>query len=350
MSIETRLRVLLLSAFLPLAAVAFAQQSPSPSDKPPTSIHLDVVVTPKSGHPVAGLNQQDFTLFDNKAPRPIQSFQEVDGSHAPVEVILLVDAVNTPLIRLSYARQQIEKFLRANGGHLAHPVSLAILTDTGTQLQDAASTDGNALSAELDQAQIGIRSIRRSSGIYGADERVHLSLQTLHRLAQHEAARPGRKIILWVSPGWPLLSGPGIDLDSKQQRQIFSEIVGLSDSLRQARTTLYSIDPIGSGESLSSSAYYYQEFVKGVAKTTDVMIGDLSLQVIATQTGGLALHGNNDISGMLQQCMADSDAFYEITFDPPPAEHPNEYHHLEVRMTNPALAARTRQGYYLQPR
>lgn len=346
MSIRSRFFALLLLSNLLFAAPSGAQQSPSPSDKPPTAIHLDVVVTPRSGHPVAGLKQQDFTLFDNKAPQPIQSFHEVDGSQAPVEVVLLVDAVNTPLMRLSYARQQIDKFLRANGGHLAHPVSLAILTDTSTRIQGAPSTDGNALSTELDQSQIGLRSIRRSAGIYGADERVHLSLQTLHRLAQYEASRPGRKIILWVSPGWPLLSGPGIDLDSRQQRQIFSEIIGLSDALRQSRTTLYSIDPIGSGESIASNAFYYQQFVKGVARPSDVMIGDLSLQVIATQTGGLALHGNNDITAMLRQCMADSDAFYELTFDPPPAEHPSEYHHLEVRMTNPALTARTRQGYY----
>lgn len=40
-------------------------------------ITLDVVVTDKSGKPVAGLQQQDFTLLDNKEPNKILSFNAV---------------------------------------------------------------------------------------------------------------------------------------------------------------------------------------------------------------------------------------------------------------------------------
>ena len=49
-------------------------------------------------------------------------------------------------------------------------------------------------------------------------------MKALHELAEHEAKLPGRKMIFWVSPGWPLLSGPGIQLDGKQQNQIFSTL------------------------------------------------------------------------------------------------------------------------------
>jgi len=60
---------------------------------------LDVVVADKSGRPVPGLQQQDFTLLDNKQAQKIVSFQAVQGGTAtadpPVEVILLVDEVNT---------------------------------------------------------------------------------------------------------------------------------------------------------------------------------------------------------------------------------------------------------------
>ena len=65
----------------------FAQQN--------RNMTLDVVVTDKSGKPVAGLEQRDFTLLDNKQPQKIVSFQAVEGGTAtadpPVEVILLVD-------------------------------------------------------------------------------------------------------------------------------------------------------------------------------------------------------------------------------------------------------------------
>lgn len=312
-------------------------------------MYLDVVVTTRSGAPVTGLQQQDFTLLDNKAPQAIMSFQAFGGSQAPVEVILLVDAVNIPYTRLVYERDQIGKFLRANGGRLAHPTALAIFTDTGTQIQEG-SSDGNALSASLDQADIGLRgaSVRRSSGIYGAEERVQLSLRTLQQLAAREAARPGRKIVLWVSPGWPLLSGPRVDLSAKQQRQIFAEIVNLSTALREARMTLYSIDPIGAGESVLRGSYY-KEFVKGVSKPDKVDIGDLGLQVLAAQTGGLALNASNDVTALLQRCMADTEAYYELSFDSLPADHRDDYHHLEVQIAKPGFVARARQGYYSQP-
>lgn len=349
MPIKIRLCALLLLLVLPSAAPAFAQQA-HPTAPVSDSIHLDVVVTPKSGVPVAGLKQQDFSVLDNKVSQPLASFQAVSGSEAPVQIVLLVDGVNTPYLRLAYARGEIDKFLRANGGHLPHPLSLAIFTDSGTQIQNGSSTDGNALSAVLDQSAIGLRSIRRSSGIYGADERLQLSLETLRRLTVLEAGRPGRKMILWLSPGWPLLSGPGIDLGAKQQQGIFTEIVGLSSAMRKARITLYSIDPIGAGESVIGNQYFYQSFLKGVGKPGDVQLANLSLQVLAAQSGGLVLNGSNDIAGLLAKCVADTSAFYELSFNPPAAEHANEYHHIEVKVADPGLTARTRQGYYAQPR
>lgn len=176
------------------------------------SIYLDVVVTPKFGHAVSGLQQQDFAVLDNKVPVAVTSFQAFSGNQASVEVIVVIDAVNVDYERVSFAREQVEKFLRADGGHLSRPTSLAFFTDTGTQIEDGFSTDGNALSALLKKYTIGLRDLRRSSGFYGAAERFSLSLQALSLLTTREAARPGRKIIVWVSPGWPLLSGPGVQL------------------------------------------------------------------------------------------------------------------------------------------
>jgi len=347
MAIETRFSALLLFALLQFPTLASAQQN-APADEPSLKIHLDVVVTPKSGPPVAGLQQQDFTVLDNKTPRPVTSFRALGGSDAPIEVILLVDAVNISYQKLAYARTEIDKFLRANEGRLAHPTTLAIFTDDGTQIQDGSSSDGNALSADLEKYAVGLRTIRRSSGIYGADERFQLSLTALHQLAVREAARPGRKIILWVSPGWPLLTGPNIELSPKQRQQIFTDIVNLSTELRQAHVTLYSIDPLGADESLQHN-FYYESFLKGVSKPDQVNLGDLALQVIATQTGGLALSSSNDVSALLQRSMADTGAYYELSFDHAPADHRDEYHHIEVKVAKPGLAARTLQGYYAEP-
>jgi hypothetical protein len=58
-------------------------------------VRLDVVVTDKSGKPIAGLEPRDFTLLDDGLPERILSFQAYDGittrPDPPVEVILVID-------------------------------------------------------------------------------------------------------------------------------------------------------------------------------------------------------------------------------------------------------------------
>jgi VWFA-related protein len=335
--------------FVPLLfiAVLSAQESSAPSQPAANSITLDVVVTPKSGAPVAELQQTDFTVLDNKAKRPITSFHARGGSQAPIEVILVVDAVNLPYERLAYERGEIDKFLRANGGRLAYPTALAFFTDAGTQMQEGFSSNGVELSATLDHYALGLRNIRRSSQ-YEAQDRFQLSMTAIRELVAHEAPRPGRKIVLWVSPGWPLLSGPRIALDAKQEQQIFATIVDLSTQLRQGRMTLYNINPLGATADVSRN-FYYQEFVKGVSKPNQAQIADLGLEVLATQSGGLVVNSSNDVSSLIQKCLADTAAYYELSFDPPAADHRDEYHHIEVLVNKPGLIARTRQGYYSQP-
>src|SRR5271170_6988503 len=95
-----------------LSAGFAQQQSASPPPAPNRHIVLDVVVTDKSGTPIPGLQQQDFTLLDNKQPQKILSFEAVQRGDAvqgaaaqpdpPVEVILLVDEVNTTFTNVSF--------------------------------------------------------------------------------------------------------------------------------------------------------------------------------------------------------------------------------------------------------
>lgn len=328
-------------------AAASAQQASPQAQGASGKIYLDVVVSPKSGPPVADLQQQDFTVLDNNSPQAITSFQAVSGRQAPVQVVLVIDAINTDARNIGYERIQIDKFLRAEGGRLAYPVAIAVATDTGVQVAENFSSDGNALSAAMDRDQIGLRDIGRSAGFYGATERLQYSLEALNQLAVREPHQ-GRKILLWISPGWPLLSSPNVDLDSKQQAQIFAQIVSLSTQLRQARITLYNINPIGAGESVFRGTYY-EDFLKGVSKPSQVNLGNLGLQVLAIQSGGLALEFNNDVPALLQQCISDIAPYYEISFVAPSAERPDEYHRLEITIAKPGLIARTRQGYYAQP-
>jgi VWFA-related protein len=325
----------------------FGQPAPAPDRR----ITLDVMVADKSGKPVSGLEQKDFTLLDNKQPQNILSFQAVNGAVAdpPVEVVLVTDEVNTNFTNVSTERQQIDKFLEHSGGELPRPVTIAFLTDAGMKIGNVTTQDGKALAAELDQNKASLRSITRDQGFYGAADRVGLSLNALQQLAVYETPRPGRKLVIWVSPGWPFLTGPRENLTSKEQQGIFQQIVAISDALRRARITLYSVDPLGTNDAGGSQTYYYQDFVKGVKKSAQAQIGNLALQAIAIQTGGRVLNSNNDVAGEIANDVADANAFYVLTFDGLPGDGPNEYHSLEIKLDRPGSKALTRTGYYAQP-
>src|SRR3984885_1837028 len=82
------------------AATVLARQS-TPRTAPAAKLYLDVVVAPKSGAPVADLQQQDFTVLDNNAPQTITSFKAVTGRVAPEEIVLVVDPAKTTYPRVS---------------------------------------------------------------------------------------------------------------------------------------------------------------------------------------------------------------------------------------------------------
>jgi VWFA-related protein len=339
---------LLLGAALSNVFAASAQQGSAAAPESPQSIRLNVHVAPKSGEETTGLQKTDFTVLDNRAAQPIVSFKAVASNEEPVKVILLIDAVNTDFSRVAYVRQQAQKFLKANNGQLQNPTTVAVLTDRGTQIEKNFTTDGNVLSSTLDNDTIGLREINRSSGIWGADERVDVSLRAVRELMAYGSSLPGRKILLWISPGWPLLSGARIELSSKQQSQIFANVVAFSNELQRSDVTLYSVNPLGVDESLYREDYY-QNFVKGVPTSNKTDLADLSLQVLAIQSGGLALNGSNDVVGGLKTCLADLHSWYEITVPASRADRPNEYHQIDVKTDKPGLVTRTRNGYYAQP-
>jgi len=345
MGAHSRIACLLI---LLLGPAASAQQPSPPAQAGSNKISVDVVVTRKSSPPVSGLQQQDFTVLDNKAPQTISSFQAVDGRQASIEVIIVVDAVNAEYHTVAYERDQIDRLLRAEGGDLAHATALAVLEDTGVRYIADFSKDGNRVSASLDQYTASLRTVTRSAGFYGATERFQVSLKGLQEVVERVSPDSGRKIMVWISPGWPLLSGPRVGIDAKGQEQLFADAVNFSTALRRGRITLYNVDPLGASEGVGR-ANYWEDFVKGIRKPSQVLPGNLGLQVLAVQSGGLVLTFNNDITALLRTCLQDTSAYYEISFDPSTGGGPNEYHQLEIRIAQHGLTARTWQGYYSQP-
>lgn len=358
MCITSRLN--LLSLVLLLSAQQVPARQEHSTAHPGDRIYLDVVVGPKSGLPLSNLQQSAFTILDNNVPQTIASFEAVDGRHARIEVVVVLDAVNMSSRLTAIALEEVKRFLRADKGRLAYPTTVAILTSKGLESKEGLSHDGNAISAALGKHPVMIRSIDDYADRKGGAARFEISFQAFAELLALEGHRAGRKIILWVSPGWPPLLVPDSNrTDAQRERlQIFRNVVEIAAQLREGRITLYSVDPSALGDLDSGVTDPPTNHLRrsesdadiaAASKPSEVQARDLRLEVLAMQSGGLALHPGNDLASSLRKCLADTTAFYELSFDPVITNQRNEYHHLEVKVAEPGLTARARQGYYSQP-
>ena len=341
---------LLLALALPLAAQQHAPEAPpvnTLADQPP--VLFDVVVTDKKNNPVPNLTQQDFSVTDNHQPSPILAFRPHNIATLPpgdvdpsTQVLFILDETNTSYERVIYARQQLQRYLRRHEGKLLHPVLVGIFPYTGLQLQTQPTVDGNALADALENQGQNYSILSKES------ERTDRSLDALYSIINTFKDKPGRKMVIWISPGWPLMSGPNSVLLPKQQQYIFDKVTALSAALRLARITLYSIDPRGEN-STGERSVYYQNFTRPLTRPDDAYFGDLGLQVLVEQTGGRAIFGDELLEQSLARCVADLDAFYTLAIKPRPADHPNQFHAIDVQVAPPNLKTRTRNGYYAQP-
>jgi VWFA-related protein len=312
-------------------------------------ITLDVTVTDSSGQPVPGLSEADFHILDNGQRSTVLSFREVDsGATADAaQVIVLIDEVNNSFEGVASERDQITKYLGRNGGHLPVPISIGLFSDSGVKINQA-TQDGSELISELEKMPIPIHTIDSAMGGNGTVERYQLSLSTLSHLLAYTARKPGRKLLLWLGPGWPMMSGAHYGSSDGDKHRNWDSIVSFARDLRQSQTTLYSVDSLSSERGLPHSVYY-QNFLKPVTSAKDADSGNLALPVLAVQSGGRVLNGTNDLAGEIATCVAEADAYYTIGIQVSPSETVNDYHSLGVKLGKSGLTARTSAGYYNQP-
>lgn len=343
------LPALLLAVSLP-SANAFAQDQPTanPAAQDNGHITLDVTVSSKKEAAVSGLAAKDFTVLDNKTTQSIASFRVLTGAETQTNVVLVLDSVNLKAERTPYERDQVEHFLAANGGHLAQPTKLVLVTSKGIKADSDFTTDGGALKHSLDQSNFGMRGLAQQASLVSGMKRMQMSLAALHMLVNQAAASPGRKLILWISPGWPMPNKDQLKMSAEQQQSLFSNIVRLSTEMREKNVRLDAVDPIGTSEDVLQ-LNSYESFLKPVPSVKESEFGDLGLQVLALQSGGVVMNSSNDISGMLRQCYEQMTAAYALTFNAAPAGHENEYHQLQVEVAGPKLTAHTSTGYYAHP-
>ena len=171
-------------------------------------------------------------------------------------------------------------------------------------------------------------------------------------VANHLAAIPGRKNVIWLSTR--------VVVPAENEKRL--------DALRgvfRTGVSLYPIDPQGlmtfmpSGSFRASTVNYgpstphsataiMEEALSsyGQAKKASVNAFHMSLRWLAEETGGKASVDTNDIAGAIRSAFEDTRLVYMLGFYPGEQKADGSYHPLKVTVSQPGLSVRARSGYF----
>jgi VWFA-related protein len=320
-----------------------------------SSIVLDTVIADKKGTPITGLKPEDFTVLDNKQRQTITVSEETAAS-APVEAYILIDEINPNMALLANARNDFTAYFK-RGAQLPIPTSFVFLTVDGLKFQQEPSRDPAVLLTNLQNNPTTTQTLHSATtdtqavqqGYYNFEARREKCLQAMNVLSVKLSRRPGRKLVIWVSPGWGEYVLQGSRMSRKDFEGLFAYEAGLSTALQAAHITLFSVEPSGADCNTCTQNSHYKAYIKGPASPGDADQNDLMLQALVAKSGGKVVWGRNDVANMVDDCLRDAQAYYVITYPAPAAPHDTTFHEVRVQVNKPGVQARTRWGYFGLP-
>ena len=317
---------------------------------------LDVVVTDKQGNVVNGLTRDDFHVTEMDQPQTILNFEEA-GAHtvsttadinstadldrlaprAPVNILLL-DEFNTRFEDMAFARYSLKKLLEKQPDKLTTPTMLiAVTLQNFTVLQDYTQNKAALLNA-LDHHFVAYPWQVHQGGWIA--ERYGTAFGTLSRVAEATVGHAGHKNMIWIGRGFPAYNFASAPVDT--ENRVYNMVQQCVNELRDARVTLYTVDP--AGLSVSPGAGYGP-----AAAFDDPFGGNYQFSKLAVATGGKTFYGRNDVDAEIATGIRDGASFYSLTYRPDNANvDPKKFRRIKISLSRPDLKATTREGYYVQ--
>ncbi|MGB5817563.1 MAG: VWA domain-containing protein, partial [Thermoanaerobaculia bacterium] len=190
------------------------------------------------------------------------------------------------------------------------------------------------------------------------------SLDALNEIVSWLAGLPGRKAVLYVSDGLPMV--PGEDLfymvneRFKNESSVLSmarefdasrRFMELTARANSNRVTFYTLDAAGLRPPQTSSVDSPTVGTAGVQSFTEsVYISNIQapLLMMAEETGGQTIYNTNDVGPGLERIASDFRSYYSLGYTPTHSGS-GRYYKIEVKVNRKGLRVRHREGYRDKP-
>jgi VWFA-related protein len=398
-------------------------------------VQINVVVQNKAGEPIPGLKKEDFSVFDQGRPQTISIFStrepgtvqpsrsfprnvftnrfDLNGQDPGNVTVVLFDALNTSGKDQMLVRKQVLRFLQTlkpqdHVAMYALTKELLILHDF---TQDSASLV-NAVShftpeemAAFDASnpekinlvrlgaskewlgfQNALNNINAAVADQATIDRARITAAAIETIADHVAAIPGQKSLIWVSGGFPIQIGSvvigrpdqltlepasdprtlagitqsspvgGEDTTNKlnhgdrESESLQPTINRAALALNRVNMVMYPIDAKGvlvdPGTAVKERNVTSAQDSSTLAKEQEAR--DTS-KLLADQTGGLAFFGSNDIGDALHRVIQDGQYAYTIGFYPDHEKWNGKFHEVRISTKVEDARLRYRRGYFAMP-
>ncbi len=314
-----------------------------------------MVVIDSKGNAVTDLDRTNFHVTEDDEPQDIRNFDPpgkytIDPSatinstadldriapRAPVNIVLL-DEFNTRFEDMAFARYSLEKWLKKQPDKLATPTMLiAVSLQNFTVLHDY-TQDKAAILSSLDHHFVGYPwQVHQGAWIA---ERYSTAFLSLRRVAEATIGHPGHKNMIWIGRGFPTISRTRFTVDDESR--VNSAVQQTVNELRDARVTLYTIDP--AGVMIDPGAYGMDNAL------FSPFGGDPDFEALSRATGGRSLHGRNDVDAQIGTSIRDGSSIYTLTYRPTDdTRDRTKFRRIKVTVDRPGLTVVTRQGYFLE--
>jgi len=389
------------------AGVLAAQQPPKKSTTQDSGIVLkqtvrrvrvDVVVTDAQGRPVAGLKASDFHVAEDRKPQSIRQFEWHSDEnpqpalpkrpllpsrtfmnlpeapeHGPL-MVLLYDALNTPVADQLNARAQMLEFLKKSTGrriaifYLGDRLRLLQGFTSDTELLASAANRTGTASLKGYQAEMAgypatspvdpgpsERKLPAEQRMEDAEEnarlafaseslrdRVNVTLTALVQISRFLADLPGRKNLIWYSGSFPAgiipdtnraISSfqPGSLVRDDSVRNYTESMKNTTNLLNAAEVSIYPIDARG----LLTDIPFEQKSAEFA-----------TMNLIGEQTGGRAFYNTNGLRESLETAADEGSSYYSLVYAPNNMKFDGSLRHISVHLEHGHYNLAYRRTYF----
>ena len=370
-------------------------------------VNVDVYVTDRKGEPVRGLTKDDFEILEDGRKVQVTNFyteemgleasrqkaadlpvpERIRGSSADVpeeqrlSLVVYVDNLNLRPFNRNRVFARLREFLKDNVERQDRVMLISY--ERSLKYRVPFTTDPSAINAELidmeDESALGVqddsdrrdilRAIEEADTISEAEGRIRTYAEQKHNdlsftvsalgdFVDTLAGLPGRKAIIYLSDGLPMV--PGEDLyqalmerfrDSAgllqvRELDLSRQFSSLAARANTNRVTFYTIDAGGLRAPGASSVQEMTGVQSGYVDSLYIQNIQSPLRMMAEETGGTAIVNTNDVAPALAKMANDFRFFYSLGYTPAHAGD-GRYHRIKVRLKDKEKGrqVRHREGY-----